>query len=225
MKNWEITGFLAILIFGFLLISGCTQDNSKYCSDNFPGTYYDPSSKMCEHATTPTPQIVYVTVLVTPNLTPTITSQVILPSKTPSARPTTMKPFPRSTYQIYETASNGIVKVTINNKRFVDKFPMIGPTGKQEYLLASRGQWMVLEVTVENIQSVSSSPGYFTLYDNREGTHISGPSPGTLDFRLLYRNLEPGQKVTGELAFQVTTNPIDLKIEYTNYGQSIFFNI
>lgn len=49
MKKWQITGFLAVLIIGFLLISGCTQDNNKYCSDNFPGTYYDPSSKMCEH--------------------------------------------------------------------------------------------------------------------------------------------------------------------------------
>ena len=77
MKNWQITGFLTILIIGFLLISGCTQDNSKYCSDNFPGTVYDPSTKMCEHTPTPTPtptsQIVYVTVTVTPTWTPTPT--------------------------------------------------------------------------------------------------------------------------------------------------------
>jgi len=74
MKNWRIIGFLAILIISFLLISGCTQDNSKYCSDNFPGTYYDPTTKMCEHTQIPTQQILYVTVLVTPTLTPTITA-------------------------------------------------------------------------------------------------------------------------------------------------------
>jgi hypothetical protein len=54
MKKWQITGFLAVLIIGFLLVSGCTQDNTKYCADNFPGTYYDPSSKMCEPFSTPT---------------------------------------------------------------------------------------------------------------------------------------------------------------------------
>jgi hypothetical protein len=48
MEKWQITGFLAVLIIGFLLISGCTQDNDKYCRDNFPGTVYSPSSKMCE---------------------------------------------------------------------------------------------------------------------------------------------------------------------------------
>jgi hypothetical protein len=67
LKKWQITGFLAVLIIGFLLISGCTQDNNKYCSDNFPGTYYDPSSKMCEYIVTQTYQI-------TPTWTPTITA-------------------------------------------------------------------------------------------------------------------------------------------------------
>jgi len=57
MKNWQIPGLLAILIIGFLLISGCTQDNDKYCRENFPGTVYDSSSKMCEHTTTPIPVV------------------------------------------------------------------------------------------------------------------------------------------------------------------------
>lgn len=54
MKNRQNIGFLAVLIVGFLLISGCTQDNDKYCRDNFPGTVYDTSSKMCERTPTPT---------------------------------------------------------------------------------------------------------------------------------------------------------------------------
>ena len=55
MKTWQITGLFAILILGFLLISGCTQDNNKYCSDNSPGSSYNLSSKMCEKISTETP--------------------------------------------------------------------------------------------------------------------------------------------------------------------------
>jgi hypothetical protein len=43
------------------------QDNNKYCRDNFPGTIYDPSSKMCEHTLEPTP-------IPTPTSTPPIST-------------------------------------------------------------------------------------------------------------------------------------------------------
>jgi len=94
LKNWQITGFLNVLIIGFLLISGCTQDNNKYCSDNFPGTYYDPSTKMCEHSTTPTPQIIYITVTVTPNPT---TTQTSASASTLTPKPTYVRPAPGPT--------------------------------------------------------------------------------------------------------------------------------
>ena len=75
MKNWQITGLYAILILGFLLISGCTQDNYKNCSDNFPGTTYNPSSKMCEKIAaqtpaTPTPTAVRTQSCLPPNHSP-----------------------------------------------------------------------------------------------------------------------------------------------------------
>jgi len=54
MKNWKVTGFLAFLIIGFLLISGCTNNTGSSVA-----------------VSTPTPQIVYITVLVTP--TPIVT--------------------------------------------------------------------------------------------------------------------------------------------------------
>jgi hypothetical protein len=78
MKKWIAIIFFAILVTGMIFMSGCTtQDNNKYCSDNFPGTYYDPSSKMCEHTPTPTPtptsQIISQTVLVTQTTIPTPT--------------------------------------------------------------------------------------------------------------------------------------------------------
>ncbi len=47
--------FLSAFIAG--MFSGMSGDNYKYCSDNFPGTTYDPSSKMCEHYPTPTPTL------------------------------------------------------------------------------------------------------------------------------------------------------------------------
>jgi hypothetical protein len=48
MKNWQITGILTILIIGFLLISGCIQDNYQNCQDKYPGTKYNPSTKECD---------------------------------------------------------------------------------------------------------------------------------------------------------------------------------
>jgi hypothetical protein len=213
----KIYGIFAILIIGFLLITGCTQDNDKYCRDNFPGSYYDPSSKMCEHYLTPTAQIVYVTVTVTPSPTPIPTS------KKPTATPTTMKPFPRTTYQIGETASNGLIKITVNGIRFVDKILSIGPGGVQEYELSSRGQWECVKITIENIQP-NFNVGYeslqFRYNDNKYGTHT-----GPVGF--FYRNtsLTPGQKITDEACFQVTKNPSGIQLEYTSSAQKIYFNI
>jgi len=54
MKNWRFIGVLTVLIIGIVLMSGCIS----------------PGSKNAEPIATPTPQIVYVTVLVTP--TPTV---------------------------------------------------------------------------------------------------------------------------------------------------------
>jgi len=82
MKNWQIVGVLTFLIIGFLLISGCTQDNSKYCNDTYPGSYYDPSSKMCEHTLEPTP---IPTPILLPASVPTIiTTQVPLQTQVPT---------------------------------------------------------------------------------------------------------------------------------------------
>jgi hypothetical protein len=54
MKNWQIFGVFTFLIIGTILISGCTQDNDKYCRENYPGTTYDPVSKLCEKIGTQT---------------------------------------------------------------------------------------------------------------------------------------------------------------------------
>jgi hypothetical protein len=61
MKKWVTFGILAGMVIGMVLLSGCTNAGST-------------SSVV---VTTPTPQIVYLTVLVTPTLTP-------IPTLTPS---------------------------------------------------------------------------------------------------------------------------------------------
>jgi hypothetical protein len=63
MKNWYITGLFSCLIFIFLLSSGCTDAG--------------PTGPVPAAAITPQPQIVYVTVLVTPAATipPIVTAQ------------------------------------------------------------------------------------------------------------------------------------------------------
>jgi len=58
MKKWRISGFLTIVILGFLLMSGCTSTRTTTTA---PAT-----------VSTPTPQIVNNTVLVTPSPTPTV---------------------------------------------------------------------------------------------------------------------------------------------------------
>lgn len=68
MKNWKIFGFLALLIFGFLLMSGCTSAS--------------PSTAPVA-GNTPTPKIVYVTVTVTST-----------PTRVPTQIPNTKPDFP-----------------------------------------------------------------------------------------------------------------------------------
>jgi len=147
-------------------------------------------------------------------------------SGTPTPSPTkTFSPFSRSTYQLGETASNGLIKVTVSNKRFIDSFHITGPTGKQESLLATRGQWLILEVTVENIQPDNSATvrlNQFILIDDSEGTHQSNPSFSYPDHRLVSANLAPGQKITGDIAFQVTKNPNNIQLEFSDLSQSQF---
>jgi len=87
MKKWQIIGFLAILILGFVLTSGCTNASRS----------------------TPTKEIVYVTVLVTPSTIPTI------------AHPPTISPFQTvvpSSINVRSTGNPGWLKYTSYSDRF-----------------------------------------------------------------------------------------------------------
>jgi hypothetical protein len=53
MKKWNVIGILAVMVIGVVLMSGCTQDNSKYCAETYPGEIYNATSKMCEHTPAP----------------------------------------------------------------------------------------------------------------------------------------------------------------------------
>jgi hypothetical protein len=62
-----IVGIIIIFILGAVLISASkgmvasTTDFSKYCTDKYPGTTYNPSTNTCEAIATPTPQVVTTT--------------------------------------------------------------------------------------------------------------------------------------------------------------------
>jgi len=65
-----ICGGIILLVILSAFIAGMSVDNYKYCIDNFPGTKYDPSSKMCEKIVQQTP---YLTTTPTYPPTPTPT--------------------------------------------------------------------------------------------------------------------------------------------------------
>ncbi len=198
---------LIFLVVAALITAGCNDTGSGVPTPTI--------------STTPKPQIVYVTVpqtvFVTVFVTPATLS--VTTSKNPSTTPTPR--MTREIYQLGETASNGIVKVTINNKRFAETImePNEGNVG------AHLGQWLILNVTIENIQSNPTKPGGFALIDLSPETNIQDAWVGKLDGDILEHDLTPRQKVTGELAFQVRENPTDLIIRYTHSGQEIMFII
>jgi hypothetical protein len=54
MKTCIKIFLFAVLLAGIVFTAGCTQNNSKYCSERFPGTVYNPSTNECDHVETPT---------------------------------------------------------------------------------------------------------------------------------------------------------------------------
>lgn len=85
-------GVIILLAILSTFITGTMSvDNYKYCTEHFPGTYYSPSSKMCEHRVTqtptPTPTVTYQTVTTTRTIspTPTVTYQTDTTAQTVSS--------------------------------------------------------------------------------------------------------------------------------------------
>jgi hypothetical protein len=99
MKNWQITGSFVILILAFLLMSGCTDTGS---SGPAPGA-----------AGTQTPQIVYVTVIVTPSTIPPVVSPV--QTENTAAVQTELNTKWRQIQVVYDTFNENKNKLQLNS--------------------------------------------------------------------------------------------------------------
>jgi hypothetical protein len=140
MKNLQIIGVLTFLIIGTILMSGCTN----------------PGSTSMTPVATPTPQIVYVTVLVTQTPPPTV---AITPAPTPIpaiqhnftngfwCRDKTINigKAPTEVTECYQFFSDGTYKWGYSPGRPMGKSQSCSgdPNIKCEYSINSRGQYEV----------------------------------------------------------------------------------
>lgn len=141
-------------------------------------------------------------------------------SQNPSASSTPL------TYQIGETASDGNLKVTVNSKRFADKITMTSSTSYNGQIYTSNmdfkpsqgKQFLILDVTVENAQPDDSQTVstllQFHVIDADGYQYPYNMYSVYLDKKFGGGNLAPGQKMRGDVAFEVPLNPNGLKFEF-----------
>ena len=147
----------------------------------------------------------------------TVSSKIITP--TPQ---TLMKKF-----SIGETASDGKVKITINGKRFADKITMSSSTsinGKPYTTnmdfkpTHANNQFLILDITIENLQpdttQTISTLMQFAVSDADGYSYPYSIYTAYLDKKFSGGDLLPGQKMRGEAAFEVPTNPNGLQFAY-----------
>jgi outer membrane protein assembly factor BamB len=166
------------------------------------------------------------------------TSESSTVSQYPTVTPNTKSVSP-TIYQIGQTATDGKLKVTVNNERFANKITFTSSTtvsgrsysSSMDFQPSQGKQFLILDITVENIQSdtsetisplvhyqVSDADGYqypFSMYS------------AYLDKKFIGGELSPGQKMRGESAFEVPTYPNNLKFtfKYDLYGESAVFRV
>jgi hypothetical protein len=218
MKNWQIFGVFTFLIIGTVLISGCTQDNNKYCSDNFPGSYYDPSTKMCEHYTTPIAERTssYSSVTTKPILTTSVTTKPIL---------TTVSLNQALIVKTYEGTSEIVAlgyKRGSEINQLVAKENMFNtkPDPGYEYIFINVRQKFIQGDKASSSLSVSS-------YNYKVYVNNVGYSKEYLVMPQSYKSFDsvsllPGGQVEGWMAFIVPQNQ-PVKLAYESLGDPIGF--
>jgi len=152
MKNWQITGFLAILIIGFLLISGCTSTSKS----------------------TPPQQIVYITVLVTPTpIIPPVTIPTIATIPTVVPPSTIIKYSGNSGWVKYTSYEDhfSIYKPSDWMVSPIDTSTVFGPNSaymdKVVYVYSPNLKGFVM------IYGVDFSDTIYSLYNDQDQTQIS----------------------------------------------------
>ena len=215
MKKYSLT--LIIILICCVFLSGCTTDNNKYCTEHFPGTTYDPSSKMCEHTTTPTPTQTPMAISSPVN---TITTTSVSQSPSPPITTKTISPSFKNgaLFQLGQTATDGNLKVTVSNERFVESFTVTGneQTGHYNQMAKPGWQFMVVDVTIENIQqnsNISVGQSQYNLL-HKDPIHYHFCNTDRYPNGIGTVRLAPGQKKSGEVACEYEKNSEDLKFEF-----------
>jgi hypothetical protein len=129
-------------------------------------------------------------------------------------------------FSIGETATDGKLKITLNSKRFADKITMSSSTSingqsytsNMDFKPIEGKQFLILDITIENLQpdktQTISTLLQFTVSDADGYSYPYSFYTAYLDKKFSGGDLLPGQKMRGEAAFEVPTNPNGLQFAF-----------
>jgi len=133
-------------------------------------------------------------------------------------------------YNIGETATDGLTKITVNGERYANSINEI----PDELAEAGNGsQFLILNITLENISpnrtrtyaimqyKILSPDGLTYEYDDTANEALSTP--------IDVADVTPGNMRRGEIAFKVPSNSTGLQFEFVydplNSGDAVVFNL
>ena len=186
-----VLGFFIIFLIFF---AGCTSSNSPI-------------------ATTPTPQIVYVTVFVTP--TPSINIPI---ATVPTTQKVTSGQFPN-------TATNEKRQVTIYSVQKTSTYNWVGYTQYMHTERAKNGKiFIIIDAEVKylgviGVSSIYTGPRDFSVSDIEGNRYDAEPYIGDDAFEIL-KELFKNQKTRGIVVFEVPTTAKGLTLYY-DYGNLV----
>ena len=175
-------------------------------------------------AVTPTPQIVYVTVLVTPIPTPTSTPQIVYKTVLVTPTPTTSLTTIPSLGRFPSTLSNNKRQITIYSVQKTSTYNWMGTSNS----LAQKSQTGKTYITIDaevkylgviGISSIYTGPHDFSISDIDGNRYDAEPYMGDDAFEIL-KELSKNQKTRGKVVFAVPTDANGLTLSY-DYGNLV----
>ena len=168
-------------------------------------------------------------------------SKVTEPTTTPTQEETTPSEIPTTTqeeqkpkvqtFNVGETATDGELKVTVNNVRYTTKID----EQNNEFLVAEASpgkQYVIVDITVENIlpdktQTISTMMSTEIIDSEGYTYNLDFTGLTALDKAFKDGDLLPGMKKRGELAYEVPTSAKGLKFAYKFdlLGTTALFNL
>lgn len=136
-------------------------------------------------------------------------------------------------YEIGDTCSDNLTRITINGKRYTDS---INEINDESYTVKAENgyHYLILDITLENIDDnrsrnyaeyahykILSPDGYTYEFDSDASNVLAKPLDSSDVF--------PGNKRRGEVPFQVPINATDLKLQFMwdpiNNHDGVIFNL